>query len=275
MLPSFLITIREVIEATLIVATILGILVKLNQKKSIKTVWVATATAGLISVLLLVLGSLLGLEIQKLYTGKIEDGVEGVLMIISAVFITWAVFFLHTYFGKYKTNLLQKIKNNVENREQKGLFILVFTAVFREGFEIVLFLSSIYFSSSPVQIFTGFTAGVIGGLVISFALFTATLRTPVYQTFRITSGLLVIFAAGLLARGLHEFAEVGLLPELNKLTLFFIPSQASFAGGVIKAIFGITQHMDILQVVFYLVYVFGMGWWVFLRKNGLLQRSMR
>ena len=172
MLPAFLITFREVIEASLIVATILGILVKLKQTKGIKTVWLATALAVLVSILLLGLGSLFGLKMQELYTGKAEEFIEGVLMFTSAIFITWAVFFLHTYFSSHKAHLLRKVKQTVKEQEQKGLFILVFTAVFREGFEIVLFLSTIYFSSNPQQIFTGFAGGLIGGLLISFIFIT-------------------------------------------------------------------------------------------------------
>src|SRR3989344_7492409 len=244
MLPAFLITFREVIEASLIVATILGILVKLNQKKGIKTVWSATGAATGVSILLLGLGSVLGIRIQKIYSGKTEELIEGVLMVTSAIFITWAVFFLHNYFGKYKTRLLAKIKSSVENEEQKGLFWLTFTAVFREGFEIVLFLSTIYFSSNPERIFAGFLTGLMGALVVSFGLFTATLKLPVYSAFRVTSLLLILFAAGLLARGIHEFAEFGLLPEIAQLTFSFIPAKATISGDMIKAIFGITQKMD-------------------------------
>src|SRR3989304_8941748 len=102
MLPSFLITFREVIEAALIVATILGILTKLGRKKEIKTVWLATAAAAAVSVLLLLAGSIAGIKIQENYSGPTEEFIEGILMLVSAVFITWAVFFLHNYFGRYK-----------------------------------------------------------------------------------------------------------------------------------------------------------------------------
>lgn len=267
MIPSFLITFREVIEAALIVATILGILTKLGQTKEIKTVWVATGAAAAISVLLLVLGSLAGLKVQELYSGRTEEMIEGVLMITSAVFITWAVFFLHKYFSAYKTKLLVKLKDTVEKQEQKGLFILVFTAVFREGFEIVLFLSTVYFSSNPQHILSGFLGGVAMGLVVCFGLFKATLRMPVFYAFRTTSALLILFAAGLLSRGVHEFAEVGLFPELTRITFSFIPDKATFAGDLVKAVFGITQHMDLLQLSLYLSYIFVMHWWVFVRPR--------
>ncbi len=273
MLSAFLITFREVIEASLIVATILGILVKLKQTRVIKTVWLATAAATVASFLLLGLGSLLGLKVQEIYTGRTEELIEGILMTTSAVFITWAVFFLHKYFSRHKVQLLTKIKKSVEAQEQKGLFILVFTAVFREGFEIVLFLTTIYFSSNPQQIFTGFAGGLIGGLLVSIALFSATLRLPVYQAFRASSILLIMFAAGLLSRGLHEFAEAGVVPELTRISLPLLPQKGTFAADVIKAIFGITQQMDIAQITLYVGYSSIMFWYVFLinsTKNNLL-----
>jgi high-affinity iron transporter len=266
MLPSFLITFREVLEASLIVATILGIFVKLNQKKGVKTVWLATASATLLSIILLAFGSLFGLEVQKMYTGKVEQITEGLLMITSAVFITWAVFFLHKYFTNYKVKLLQKLKKTVEIQEQKGLFVLVFTAVFREGFEIVLFLTTIYFSSNPAQIFQGFGAGIAAGLIVSFALFSATLRLPIRYAFKTTSVLLILFAAGMLAKGVHEFAESGVVPEVMRLTFPFFPTNA-FVADMVKSVFGITQHMDVVQIVLYAGYVIGMSWWVFFRKT--------
>lgn len=268
MLPSFLITFREVIEASLVVATILGILAKLNQKKGIRTVWYATGLAAVVSILLLGVGSLLGIKMQEVYTGRIEEMIEGIFMTTSAIFITWAVFFLHKYFSRYKVHLLKKIQETVAQEEQKGLFILVFTAVLREGFEIVLFLSTVYFSSNPQSIFTGFVGGTLAGLLVSLALFGATLRMPVYAAFRATSALLILFAAGLLARGVHEFAEAGIVPELNKITLHIIPAGGTVAGDMIKAVFGISRGMDPLQITLYSAYVAFMTWYVFFRQKG-------
>lgn len=267
MIAAFLITLREVIEASLIVATILGILIKLRQQKSVKTVWTATALAALVSIVLLTLGSVFGIKIQELYSGKTEEFIEGIFMITSAVFITWAVFFLHKYFAGYKTRLIVKISEALKKEEQKGLFWLAFTAVFREGFEIVLFLSTIFFSANPREIFTGFAAGLTGGLLVSAGLFAATIRLPVLLAFRTTSMLLIFFAAGLFARGVHEFAEAGVLPELASITLTFLPAKATIAGDMIKAIFGVTRTMDITQLAIYMSYVGFMVWWVFIRKS--------
>ncbi|MCR4263344.1 MAG: FTR1 family protein [Candidatus Roizmanbacteria bacterium] len=269
MLPSFLITFREVIEATLIVATILGILVKLNRTKSIKTFWFATISAIMVSIGLLGVGSLVGVKVQELYTGRAEEIIEGILMVVSAGFITWAVFFLHNYFAQYKTHLLTKIKSTVEQKKgsQRALFALVFTAVFREGFEIVLFLSTIYFASNPAQIFSGFAGGIIAGLVVSYLFFTTTLKLPVYYAFRTTSVLLILFAAGLLAHGVHEFHEAGFYPEIWEMTHPLLPEKSTIMGGIIQSMFGVTKQMDTLQLIAYTGYIFIMNNIVFGKKS--------
>ncbi len=271
MVPALLITLREVIEASLIVATILGILVKLNRHQRVKTVWVATLLAFVASLVFLGLASLFGMKLQQWYSGTTEELIEGAFMVVSAAFITWAVFFLHNHFAQYKTRLLKKIKDTVNKQEQMGLFALTFTAVLREGLEIVLFLATIYLSSNPAQIFTGFVSGAFLAFLISFALFRATLKMPVFYAFRVTSILLILFAAGLLAQGVHEFAEAGVLPELPKLTFPFIPPKDSIAGDIIKAIFGVSKKMDAIQLFLYTGYASFMSWWVFLRGKSSLK----
>ena len=156
MIPTLLITLREVIEASLIVATILGILVKLHQKESIKTVWIATASALIISFLLVFAGSAIGLNIQKLYAGHAEPLIEGTLFIVSAFFVTWAVFVLHKHFARKIMHMLQRVKETIARDEKRGIFFLTFTAVLREGVEIALFLSTMYLTSSPTAIIMGF-----------------------------------------------------------------------------------------------------------------------
>lgn len=267
MFPSFIITFREVIEATVIVATILGVISKLKWKDAIHTVWHATGVAVASSILLIVAASIFGFKIQQFYTGRTEEIIEGILMIVSAVFITWAVFFLHTFFSQHKGQLMQKVKKTVETREMKGLWILVFTAVFREGFEIALFLSSIYLSSRPTDVFFGFLGGVALGLSVSFFFFRTTERLPIQYAFRISGILLILFAGGLIARGIHEFAEAHIIPEFFLMTFAFIPDKASFMGGMIKTLFGITRNMDIVPLISYVSYILGMGWFIFFRPN--------
>lgn len=273
MFPVFLISFREVIEASIIVATVIGILKKMKLNGYLHTVWAGVIGASILSFVLLFLASLAGVKIQEFYHGKTEEIIEGVLMIVSGVFITWAVFFLHAFFSIQKGKLLHKVKSSVESGKKTSLFILVFTAVFREGFEIVLFLSTIFLSAKPENIFPGFMLGIGAGLFVSFLFFNATYRLPIIYAFRMSSALLILFAAGLFARGMHEFMEAGLIPEFTSITLWFLPRTGTIAHDLIKALFGVTRSMDILPVLIYILYTVSITWYVFFRKPSLQTTS--
>lgn len=267
MIPAILITFREIIEASLIVLTILGILIKLRQNQNIKTLWLATLTAILLSFFLVLGGSILGFKIHEIFVGSVEQIFEGTMMIVSAFFITWAVFWLHKYFANRKLKLLQKIKTTTSKGGKWELFLLVFTAVFREGFEIVLFLATIYLSSDPKQVLTGFGIGTILGILVSFSFLTASLKMPVYRTFQISSVLLVLFAAGFLARGVGELTEASLLPEFREVTIYFIPQSGTLVADLIKSVFGLSRSMSYIGLSLYAIYIGFMRWYIFLRKQ--------
>lgn len=235
MVPTLLITLREVIEASLIVATILGILTKLNQKKQIKTVWVATILALAASFLLVLGGSLIGVNVARVFEGP---GVEGALYVLSAFFVTWAVFFLHNHFAKKKMQLLSRIRDTLT---ANGIFAFTFIAVFREGIEITLFLSTLYITNTPITIIGGFGGGLMLGIFISFLFFRATIRMPVFWAFRATSFLLILFAGNLLAQGVGELLK-------------FIP-------------FHIANSMSTLPLIAATSYIFLMHRWVFVLKR--------
>lgn len=267
MIAAFLITIREVIEATLIVATILGILTKLKLFRLTKLVWLATLSATLASFGFLVIGRLIGFEAQKLYSGKTEELTEGILMLVSAIFITWAVFWLHKYFSQHKLALLQKVQTTIDTGNSWQLFLLTFTAVFREGIEIVLFLGSIFFTTEGRGVLTGFAGGMIGGLMVAFLLFTTSLKLPVYRTFQLTTVLLILFAAGLAGRGVHELTEAGIIPATLSVTISLLPAKGHFFADMVKTLFGWSRSMDSLQLGIYAIYIAFMRWFVYERKK--------
>lgn len=267
MLPAFLITFRETLEASLIVAAILSILIKFRQTNVVKSVWLASGLAALVSIIILIAASVFGLKVQEIYSGKTEEFIEGIFMITSAGFITWAVFFLHKTFSDFKKGVFKRISEKAEKEETKGIFWLTFLAVFREGFEIVLFLSTIFLSSRPSEVFSGFITGVSSGLIVALTLVITTIRLPIKIAFKSINLLLIFFASGLLARGVHEFEEAGVIPELTALNLEFLPEKGTLAADTIKAIFGLTPQMNHLQISLYIVYSAALFWFVFLKKD--------
>ncbi len=258
MFPSFIVTFREVFEAALVVAMISGIFVRLHEKQKLKFVWMGVVTAILLSISLVFFGSYIGFVFQEFYTGKNEELVEGILSIVTACFITWAVLTLDKEFRSYKVRLIEKINLEIKSHHMWGIFALAFTSVFREGIEIILLLSSIMLSTKPIEVVQGFGLGIVAGIISSVLIFTASIKLPVHRIFRVTTILLILFSAGLLAKGIHEFAEYGLLPELMKLNIPFVPVRETVAGAFIYGLFGIRNVMDILQIITYVLYAYGM-----------------
>ena len=273
MFPSSLITFREVTEAALIVATITGILRRLGVKDRLKIVLTATLAAIGASIALVFGFELLGMRFQSWYAGSNQQLLEGSLMLVAAICISWSVFMINRNFGEYKSKLHEALNIHVNRADTWGLFILIFTSVFREGFEIVLFLTTLSLTTNHSPLLVGFLFGSVVGLLFAVGIFATTIKLHIRLVFRVTSALLILFAAGLLARGIHEFTEAGVLPEMSAFALNFLPEAQTLIGGFIKSMFGITRHMSILQLNMYILYSMWMGWWVYVRKSHQVIKS--
>lgn len=269
MIPAILITFRETIEAALIVATIIGILTKLNLTRLLGSVWRGTFSA--ICFLLIVLGmsSFGGNAIREFFDSKYEPLFEGTMLVVSSFFITWAVFFLHKTFAHKKLALLSTVREKIETRSSQTIFFLVFTAVVREGLEVVLFLSTLFFSNTPVQVSQGVGIGILTALILSFLLVKTTVKLPIFWAFRFTSILLILFAAGMLSRGYGELVEAHVLPTLGIIptfTLSFIPANG-IVSDITTSILGLTREMSGIALFLWSLYIGIVSWLIFFRQK--------
>ncbi len=255
MAPAALITFRETIEAALVVAMIAGIFMRLREYRGLRTMVLGVILA-IIASLMLGTGTLaIGSQFAHWYKGNNEALFEGILAFATAILVTWAVLTLDKQFRRYKMHLIQQITAQIESHDTFGIFFIAFTSVFREAVEIILLLSTMVFTSKPIEIAQGFGVGLFAGLIFTTLILTATIKLPVRIVFRVTTYLLVFFAAGLLGKGVHELVEYGLIPELFKLKLFFIPARETFVGSLAYALFGLRNSMDALQAGVYGLYI--------------------
>lgn len=261
---AFLITLREAIEAACIVAAVAGSLARLGRRESLRSLWLGVGAALLSSILLVATGSIFGWQLQEVYEGLTEQLTEGILMAVSAVFITWAVFYLHAVMSKpkYTLGLVEK----AHEKGERGIFFLVFSAVFREGIEVAIFLSTVYLTAKPVSVLTGSLAGVLAGVLVSLAFFSASYNLPVKYAFKGTSILLILFAAGMVARAAHEFSEIFRLDGIGKVTLSFLPPPGQLHADIFRSLFGLGRSMDAAQLIPYCLYALVMAWFVSFRK---------
>jgi high-affinity iron transporter len=254
MFPTFLITFREVLEALVIVSIIIGYLKKSHRTDSIRIVWLATFIAFALSFFLLVIGSFLGFQLSNFHSNY-EEYIEGTLMFITVFFITWAIFFLHNNLASTQRKLTGHTVRTIDDQSNWGIFALIFTSVFREGMEIVLFLSTLFISTTTQNIIGGFLLGLFVGVLTAVTFYGVTQKFELRRITGYINIFLILFSGGLLMRAIHEFTDAGLIPNIGQFTLNFIPPASTFIGSVFKSILGITQKLNLIQISVYFVYI--------------------
>lgn len=210
MLESLVITLREGVEAALVVGIVLGYLKKTGQKDAERPVYLGLAAAVLAS-----LG--LGIFLHRLNITELGDAYEGELMLVGAVFVATMVWWMWRTGKRMKAEIEQKLAGLSASSGQTaalGLFLFVFLMVFREGTETVLFLAAVSLrTTSSLLEFTGAIIGLALAIGFGVALFKGTLRVNLHRFFRVTTAVLLAISFQLLATGVHELSEGGVLPS--------------------------------------------------------------
>jgi high-affinity iron transporter len=255
MLASFLLALREGLEAALIIGIVLGVLLKLKRPDLKPMVWYGAALALGLSSLVALLLNLLEAEFE----GVGEQIFEGTAMLLAAGVLTWMIFWMQHSASNLRNEIETQTNQALSEKSSQGLFILAFLAVFREGIELALFLLAVQTTSSPSQTLVGALAGLAGATILGWMIFTSTRKLSLRGFFRATNILLIIFAAGLVASGVHEFIEAGLIPAIveHVWNLEGILSNESEVGLLLKALLGYNSTSSLSEVAGYLVYLAG------------------
>lgn len=256
MFLSFFISFKESLEAALIIGTFIGILKRFSYDNEIKIIKRAVLLALSITVFALLIISFLGHSIPLFSTPHLEEIFEGSSMILSVIFITWAIFWLHGHLkhqsGKHFTALHEKIKNN----NFDGFFWLVFILLAREGLEIVLFSSSLFLSERSANILLSSLSGMaVAGLL---GVFTYATAVSLKKIFQVASVFLIITSGGLLMQGIGELTEAGIIPEMNFLALRlpFLDTHNLFTDIIFKSLLGFSGNLSLWQYASYIFYIF-------------------
>ncbi|MFO7916474.1 MAG: iron uptake transporter permease EfeU [Anaerolineae bacterium] len=252
MFASALITLREGLEATLIVGIILSVLDKLGGGDRRRTVWMGVVTAVLVSVSAGLALNALGVALE----GRGEKIFEGLSMLLAAAVLTWMVFWMARQARHIRTDLEREVRRAVFEDSGWALFSLAFVAVVREGIETVLFLTAAAFSAAPAQTLFGGALGLSIAVVLGWLIFAVGKQLDVRAFFRVTGALLILFAAGLLAHGVHELQEAALLPVLveHVWDVNHILPEDGPVGAFLKALFGYNGNPSLLETLSYVAY---------------------
>ena len=255
MLPSFLLSLREGIEATLIIGILLGALRQTHRPEFVPAVWLGTLTAAILSILTAILLTSLGLEMKD----PGEAIFEGFTMVIAAGLLTWMIFWMSRQSRFMKANLEADV-HRAAKFGKRAMFFVAFVAILREGIELALFLTaSVFATSNALQTTLGAILGMGTAILLGWSIFAATVRLDLRRFFQVTGFMLVLFAAGLIAHGIHEFTEVGWIPALieHVWDLTSIVSAESTLGQLLGALFGYNPAPSLSEMIAYAAYLVG------------------
>ncbi len=252
MLASSLITLREGLEAALIVGIVLGYLRKTGYLDRQGSVWAGVALALIVSLAAALALNAIGAE----FSGRGEQIFEGTAMALAAGILSWMIFWMQRQSRQIRGDLEAGVSQAVEAGATGALFWLAFIAVVREGLETTLFLTAAVFTATASDTIIGGLAGLLVAIVVGWLVYLGTARLPVAAFFRVTGALLVVFAAGLVANAVGEFQEAGFLPGIVEhlwSTAAWLDDQSTL-GSALHSLVGYTSEPSLMQVLAYVGY---------------------
>ena len=256
MLGNFLIGLREGLEAALIVSILVAYLVKSGRRHLLPQIWIGVGIAVAVS---LAFGAALTFGPKGL-TFEAQELIGGLLSIIAVGFVTWMIFWM----AKAARTLSGELRAQIDKAADAGrwsLTIVAMLAVGREGLETALFL---WAATQTAAGGTGRTAGPLLGaalglvvaMVLGYLIYRGALKINLGRFFTWTGAFLIVIAAGVLAYGVHDLQEAGLLPGLNNLAFDVsgVIPPTSWYGTVLKGVFNFSPATTVLQAVAWLLY---------------------
>ncbi|NIA25306.1 MAG: iron transporter [Gammaproteobacteria bacterium] len=253
-MAGFLVMLREGVEAALIVAILLAYLARDQERRGVRWVWsgaIAAVGASLVAgaVIFQTIGSL---------DGRAEQIAEGSVALVAVGLLTWMIFWMGSRARSFKAHLENEAGSALASGGMLGLAAVAFVAVLREGLESALFMISVSVGvdAQGVQ-FVGGLLGLAGAIGIGYVVYRGGRRIDLHLFFRITGTLIVLVAAGLIGKGIHEFQEAGFLPVVveHVWTLRLLDPSGGALGVVTKTLFGISHNPSALTLGGYWAYL--------------------
>ncbi len=267
MIESFLVTSRETLEASLVVGIVMTYLHKTNNNHYKKTVLYGVLGGIVASVVAAFLFSIFAGG----FSGATEEIFEGSTMLIGAFLLTTMILWMMR-----QRHIAQEIEGKVQNHLQNaqpffshaGIFLLIFIAIIREGVETVIFLNALNYANGLN--FFGSSLGIVSAIIVGYLFFISTKKINLKKLFAVSSVLLILFAAGLVAHGIHEFEEAGVVhgiisplwnlnPAVHADGSYPVLHENGLIGSFLKGLFGYNGNPSLLEVIAYVLYLTGIA----------------
>jgi len=251
---TFVIFLREGIEASMIVAILLAYLDRMGKREYFRDV-LAGVAAALVVVLI---GGITAYLTIKTYAGSRAQTIfETITYLLAAALLTYMTFWMRDHAQGLSDELRARTDVALDGGARWGLALLAFQAVGREGVETMVFTLAIVFATSAHGVLIGALAGLVVSLFIANAMYRLGKRVNIGLFFKVVGALLMVFAAGILVDAVENLQELGWVPWLSHpmWSTAHTLSQDSALGDIFHAFFGYADHPTVLQGVVYVVYL--------------------
>lgn len=278
-LPTFIVTLREGFEAALVVGIVMACLKKAEQTELYRWVYLGIfgGVVASVAVGFLLAGAISGVEaVGGIYAPVVKQLLEGIFGLVAIAMLSWMLVWMTKQAKSLKGEVEGAISTALSNSNAgKAVFVLIFIAVVREGFETVLFILAKFQQDWIPAI--GAVAGLTLASVMGVALFALGVRINIRLFFQVMGIFLLLIVGGLVMGALKHFdAALNLLNQLtlSQLCLFnnsscILGSQVwdgssllpdkQFPGIVLKALFGYRETLYLGQVIAYFSFLAVIG----------------
>ena len=252
MLPSFVIGLREGLEAALIVGIIAAFLT--TRGRGLRSMWLGVALAIALCASLAVIFTVVGSQLSF----KARETVEGVLSLVAVAGVTYMIVWMRRHSRELKGHLETRAALALTAGSGLALAFMAFFAVLREGLETAIFLLAAFQQTAdPLVAGLGALIGVLVAVGLGYGIYKGGVRIDMARFFKVTGVVLVFVAGGLLASAVHEFAEAGVLTigQSPAFDMSWLVSPGSVQASLITGMFGLQPVPTVAEVFVWLAYV--------------------
>lgn len=252
MLATFVIGLREGLEAALIVGIIAAFL--RNNGRSLAAMWLGVALAVILSI---AVGLSLKLAQQALPYAA-QEGLEAIIGIVAVIFVTGMILWMNAHARDMKRQIEAEAAHALGQASARALALMAFLAVLREGFETSVFLLATFeVAQSATLAAIGAVVGLLVSIIIGWGIYIGGVRFNLSRFFRITGAFLILVAAGLVLSSLRTAHEAGWIlgGQQRTVDLAWLVAPGSVQSALITGVLGIPADPRLIEVIGWLAYL--------------------
>jgi high-affinity iron transporter len=260
-LPTFVIALREGVEASLIVGIVAAFLGQQGRRDALRWMWTGVALAA---ALCLAVGIGLRALGQSLPQAQ-QEGLETIVALVAVVMVTYMIVWMRRHARSMRRMLEGEAASALAQGSVLALVGMAFFAVVREGLETAVFLLAVFENASnPVSASTGAILGLAVAVVLGYLFYKGGVRLNLSRFFRVTGAVLVLVAAGLVAAALHTAHEATWFNALQEqaLDLNWLVAPGSIRAALLTGMLGLQPEPTVGEALGWLLYAVPVGLYV-------------